>query len=82
MRLEAEVIIATGGGLWAVRPPMTQAEREAIRARGIAPLSTAEVEAVEEAGPMPQASVEALRLVLVTIGGRVESARNTKESAK
>ena len=82
MHLEAEVIIATKGGPWAIRPPMTQAEREAIRARGIVPMSTAEVAALEDAGPMPQASVEALRLVLVTIGGRVEAARNTKDIAK
>ena len=76
IELTHEVIIETRHGRWALRPPMTQAERAGVRARGLAPLSTTDVERLEEAGErMPDASVEALRLSLLILGGRIESAR-------
>ena len=76
IELTHEVIIETRHGRWALRPPMTQAERAEVRARGLAPISTSDVERLEGAGErMPETSVEALRLVLTTLGGRVESAR-------
>lgn len=74
--LTQEVIIETKHGLWAIRPPMSHGERAEVRARGLAPLSTSDVERLNEAGErMPDASVEALRLALLILGGRVESAR-------
>ena len=76
IELTHEVIIETRHGRWALRPPMSQAERAGVRGRGLAPLSTSDVERLEEAGErMPDASVEALRLVLSVLGGRIESAR-------
>lgn len=77
--LTHEVIIETRHGRWAIRPPMTQGERAEVRARGLAPLSTSDVEQLEQAGErMPDASVEALRLSLLILGGRIESARSLR----